>query len=97
MEIRELARRLGGDVAGWDRVRCPGPNRPPEDRSLLVKANGPSFTMVSNVGDSLRDCQAYIRQRLGLPDYAAFDDEGRRTDHVITYSDLPPHRRGRRS
>jgi putative DNA primase/helicase len=65
--LRDLARRLGGDVAG-DQVLCPGP--PPhsaKDRSLSVKPNGPDdFLVFSFAGDDPLECLAYVRARLGV-------------------------------
>jgi hypothetical protein len=34
--LGEAARRLGGEIVGPYRIRCPGPGRPPQDRSLSV-------------------------------------------------------------
>ena len=39
MQLREVARRLGGTIAGRQ-VLCPGPGHSPRDRSLSVMLNG---------------------------------------------------------
>jgi hypothetical protein len=36
LPLGEVARRLGGEIIGPGRILCPGPSRPPDDRSLMV-------------------------------------------------------------
>jgi hypothetical protein len=46
LTIEEAARLLGGDIVGPYRILCPGPGRPPEDRSLLVTFIPPYLRLV---------------------------------------------------
>lgn len=72
MNAQTLARTLGGEVSGRDRVLVPGPNHGPKDRSLAVKITaGDDFTVHSFAGDDWQDCRDYVRQRAGLPEWQA--------------------------
>jgi len=66
--LRELARALGGDVAGRQ-VLCPGPNHSPRDRSLSVApsiANPDGFIVHSfSPKHDWRECRAYVLAKLG--------------------------------
>lgn len=68
MDARSMARLLGGEALG-NRILCPGPGHSPRDRSLQVlltdRAPG-GYVVHSFAGDDWRDCQAYVRSRLGL-------------------------------
>lgn len=67
MDIRTLAKALGGDVAGRNNVLCPGPGHSPRDRSLSVTfTTGDDFTVFSHAGDDWRACKDHVRHRLGL-------------------------------
>jgi len=68
--LRHKAKLLGGDVAGRNRVLCPGPGHSPKDRSLSVTFAGEDFTVHSFTGDDWRECRDYVRHRLGLGDFA---------------------------
>jgi putative DNA primase/helicase len=66
--LRELARALGGEVYGAQ-VLAPGPGHSRRDRSLSVKLSATSpngFIAHSHSGDDWRDCNNYVRERLGL-------------------------------
>jgi len=67
MNIRHIAHALGGDVAGRDRVLCPGPGHSARDRSLAVSffADG-AFLVHSFAGDSWQACRDHVSARLGL-------------------------------
>ena len=68
-DARTLARLLGGDLAGRDKVLCPGPGHSPRDRSLQVtlSADAPDgFLVHSFAGDDWRACRDEVRGRLGL-------------------------------
>ena len=64
---KSAARLLGGDVAGRNRILCPGPNHSRNDRSLAVSFNpDSSFVTHSFAGDDFRRCRDYVKARLGL-------------------------------
>jgi hypothetical protein len=66
--LRDLARRLGGEVAGGE-VLCPGPGHSRKDRSLSVRPSADShygFLVYSFANDDWRDCLDHVRHRLGL-------------------------------
>jgi len=68
MDLRQLARRLGGEVSNGQ-VLCPGPNHSPKDRSLAVRPSWQSpdgFIYHSHAGDDWRACAEHVRARLGL-------------------------------
>lgn len=76
LDLRSIARVLGGEVAGRDSAICPGPNYSRRDRSLsiLLSASSPlGFVVFSHAGDLFEACQAYVAERLGL------DPEGWKT------------------
>ena len=67
--MRSLATALGGEVDG-DKVKAPGPNHSPADRSLNVwlKPDAPDgFTVHSFSGDDPIICRDYVRQKAKLP------------------------------
>lgn len=70
--LRELARALGGHVAGGQ-VLAPGPGHKPGDRSLAIKLvpGAPDgFLVHSHAGDDPLRCKDYVRQRLGKPAFS---------------------------
>jgi len=82
MDLRSVARALGGEVSG-QQVLCPGPNHSPRDRSLSIKIepNAPDgFLVFSHAGDDPIVCKDYVRQRLGLPTWQPGDEQDRRAD-----------------
>jgi putative DNA primase/helicase len=81
MDARTMARVLGGNVTGRDTALVPGPNHSRKDRSLSIKLdpNAPDgFSLYSHCGDDWRDCRAYVRSKLGLPDWQPGDEQDRR-------------------
>ena len=68
VSLRNLARALGGDIAGRNAVNCPGPGHSRRDRSLSVTFSGEDFLVHSFAGDDWRECRELVRQRLGLTD-----------------------------
>jgi putative DNA primase/helicase len=66
MNLHQAARALGGEAHGG-KIVCPGPNHSKGDRSLAVWL-GPPLRVHSLAQDDWRECAAYVRQRLGLPD-----------------------------
>jgi putative DNA primase/helicase len=71
-DIRVVARALGGEVIGRDKVAAPGPGHSHKDRSLVVTldANAPDgFVCFSHAGDAWIVCKDYVRQQLGWPQW----------------------------
>src|SRR5262249_9710874 len=80
LDLRTIARALGGEVSGR-RVLAPGPQHSPKDRSLCVSlapALPGGFLVHSFAGDDPIQCKDYVRARLGLPAWAAGDEQDRR-------------------
>jgi hypothetical protein len=79
MNLRSLARSLGGDVAGRDTVTCPGPGHSKRDRSLSVTFNGADndFVVYSHCGDDWLSCRDHVRRLLGLPEWQPGDGQDR--------------------
>jgi hypothetical protein len=68
MNLRQLARSLGGEVCS-SAVLCPGPGHFPIDRSLSVRLapDAPNGLVVhSFAGDDWKLCKSYVLKRLGL-------------------------------
>ena len=63
------AKALGGEFAGRNTVRCPGPGHSFRDRSLSVSFTGDDFTVFSFAGDDWKLCRDHVRDRLGLGDF----------------------------
>lgn len=66
MNIAHLAKQLGGDVAGRDRVLCPGPGHSSKDRSLSVIVVGDGYLVHSFAADDWKDCRDHVADLLGL-------------------------------
>jgi hypothetical protein len=81
MSAREVARALGGEVTGHDRVSAPGPgHKSPKDRSLSVRLDPGApdgFVIYSHSGDDWKTCRDYVRDRLGLPRWEPGDGQRR--------------------
>lgn len=66
MSLQYFARALNGDIAGSDRILCPGPGHSPADRSLSVQFNPDgSFVCHSFANDSWQDCRDHVTGLLG--------------------------------
>lgn len=84
LDARSIARAVGGDVIGSDKVLAPGPGHSPRDRSLSIKldATAPDgFLIHSHSGDDWKVCRDFVRQKLGLPDWQPGDEQNRRFPH----------------
>jgi putative DNA primase/helicase len=84
-DASNIARALGGEVAGRDTVLCPGPGHSSKDRSLSVRFDSTApdgFLIYSYAGDDWRECRDYIRHKLGLPRREPGDEQRR---------NVPPH------
>jgi len=66
--LRLIARVLGGDIAGRNRILCPGPGHSRRDRSLSVTFNGDDFLCHSFAGDDWRECRDHVKAALGWTD-----------------------------
>ena len=81
IDLRTIARALGGEVTGRHSVSAPGPGHSPRDRSMSVRldADAPDgFVVNSFAGDDWVFCRDYVRQRLGLPEWRPGDEQDRR-------------------
>jgi hypothetical protein len=66
MDLRRIARLLGGEVAGRGRILCPGPGHTRRDRSLSVAFVGADEPIVhSFAGDDWRACRDHVARLLG--------------------------------
>jgi putative DNA primase/helicase len=82
LDVRAVARALGGDVSGRDSVVCPGPGHSQRDRSLsvrLVPGNENGFVVYSHAGDPIADCKDHVRERLGLAPWSPRHRDGTRS------------------
>lgn len=73
LDAYAVARALGGEVTGRDRVQAPGPGHSAKDRSLSVKLepNAPDgFLVHSFAGDDPIACKDHVRQALGFPAFS---------------------------
>src|SRR5262249_43248727 len=81
MDVRSIARALGGTIIGRDAVAAPGPGHSPKDRSLVVKLApnaDDGFILFSHSGDDWRDCRDHVREKLGLPPWQPGNGHARR-------------------
>jgi len=73
--VQELQRALGGVISrgkNGPQVLCPGPGHSPADRSLAVSPsveNEDGFVVTSFADDDWQVCKAYVRDKLGLPQF----------------------------
>lgn len=70
MNLRDIARLLGGEVTG-QQVMAPGPGHSKHDRSMTIfldGANPDGFRCHSFSGDDWKTCRDHVKQRLGVPD-----------------------------
>ena len=78
LDLRTLARALGGEVTGRQ-VVAPGPGHSRRDRSLSVRLSTESttgFIVFSHAGDPFDQCRDYVMQKLGM-DVDAWRTRGR--------------------
>jgi hypothetical protein len=69
LDIREVARVLGGDALHGNRALVPGPGHSRRDRSLSIRLapDAPDGFMVhSHAGDDWRACRDYVKAALGI-------------------------------
>jgi hypothetical protein len=81
ISTRQIARALGGQVAGRYTVLCPGPGHSRSDRSLAVRLDPGApdgFVCFSHCGDDWKQCRDHVRAKLGLPAWQPGDEYRRR-------------------
>ncbi|WP_025032476.1 toprim domain-containing protein [Bradyrhizobium sp. DOA9] len=81
VDAHAVARALGGDVVGRNRVQAPGPGHSRKDRSLSVKLEpdaADGFLVHSFAGDDPIVCKDYVRRALGLPAFGIAKHRPRR-------------------
>ena len=69
LDLRQMARALGGDVAGHNSINCPAPGHSAQDRSLSVRLDPTApngFIVHSFAADDWRGCRDHVRERLDL-------------------------------
>jgi AAA domain len=85
MDLRAIARALGGEVRGGQ-VLCPGPGHSTTDRSLSVRLDpsAPGGILVHSFsGDDPITCKDYVRQKCALPAFGNGNGRPRRTEAEI--------------
>lgn len=78
LDIRSLAKALGGDVSGRNHILAPGPGHSRQDRSLSVKLDRGApdgFLVKSFAGDDPIACRDHVRAAAGLPAWAPSSKE----------------------
>lgn len=81
--LKSAAQALYGDIAGRNRILCPGPGHSRRDRSLSVTFTGDDFLVHSFAGDDFRECRDHVKAVLSLS-----DDEPAR---AVAFNDNTPH------
>lgn len=98
LDIRTIARVLGGDVTGRDKCLVPGPNHSRKDRSLSIRVRADGFDVYSFAGDDWKACREYVCSKLGWasdwkpddskrPDVTGDDDERRKKYALKLWND----------
>jgi putative DNA primase/helicase len=85
LDLRTIARIMGGEITGRNSCNVPGPGHSNADRSLSIKlsARAPGgFVVYSHANDDPIECRDYVRGRLGLSKWQAKDQ---RTPFVVTH------------
>ena len=80
LDLRVIARRLGGEVSGRNQISCPGPGHTKRDRSLSVRFDSGApdgFLVHSFAGDDPIRCRDYVREQLGRPAWQPGDERNR--------------------
>jgi putative DNA primase/helicase len=84
MDLRRIARLLGGEVSGRNSILCPGPGHGPRDRSLSIRFVGVDEPIVhSFAGDDWRACKDHVVGLLGFPKWRPsqdFEEQRRRQE-----------------
>jgi hypothetical protein len=102
--VHQIVAALGGQVTGPDTCNIPGPGHSGKDKSLSIKIDPTApdgFVVYSHAGDDAIECKDWIRQKLGLPQWApsrrADGAKAGATDYVYTQADGTPYLRVRRT
>lgn len=96
MSSQNLARVLGGDVTGPNRILCPGPGHSPRDRSLSVTIDSAApdgFLVHSFTTDDWHACRDHVRQLLGLGNFEPRRAKGPIRTHRVPVDDTAVRRR----
>lgn len=95
LDVRTIARIMGGDVISRTSVNVPGPGHSKADRSLSVtlKRSAPAgFVVYSHAGDDPIECRDYVRERLGLEQWGPGQRSERATPFAVTDSGPDPQK-----
>ena len=68
LDIRQIARIMGGDVTGRDSCNVPGPGHSRKDRSLAIRVTANGFVVHSFANDDWKECRKYVLGKLGMGD-----------------------------
>jgi putative DNA primase/helicase len=85
LDVRTIARIMGGDVTSRTSINIPGPGHSKEDRSLSIKLSALApggFVVYSHANDDPIECRDFVRGKLGLAEWRA---EDHRTPLVVTH------------
>ncbi|MCK1289920.1 toprim domain-containing protein [Bradyrhizobium sp. 30] len=66
LDIRQIARIMGGEVTGRNSCNVPGPGHSPQDRSLAIRVTSRGFVVHSFAGDDWKACRDHVQSKLGL-------------------------------
>lgn len=93
LDVRTIARTMGGDVIGRTSVNVPGPGHSKADRSLSIRINRSApggFVVYSHAGDDPIECRDYVRERLGLESWEPGKKHDRRSRAPFAVTDAGP-------
>jgi hypothetical protein len=68
LDIRTIAKIMGGDITGPVSCNVPGPGHSRKDRSLAIRITATGFLVHSFANDDWKDCREYVLGKLGLGD-----------------------------
>jgi hypothetical protein len=95
LDVRAIARAMGGDVINRTSANVPGPGHSRSDRSLsiTIKPSAPGgFIVYSHAGDNPIECRDYVRERLGLEKWEGEHRRARTTPFVVTDAGPDPQK-----
>jgi Toprim domain-containing protein len=98
VDVKFLARALGGDIIGRDQVAAPGPGHSRKDRSLSVRLSAAApegFLTHSYAGDDWRTCRDHVKRALGLPAGRSAEPRAAPAPVVIHFHAPDPDKLGR--
>jgi hypothetical protein len=95
LDVRTIARIMGGDVINRTSANVPGPGHSKADRSLsiTIKRSAPAgFVVYSHAGDDPIECRDYVRERLGLEQWGPGHRRERAAPFVVTDAGPDPQK-----